>query len=151
MSKTPDPNSTGASGNESTRRGDLIGCIKDGPDNSNSASAIISVRLVSYPRSKPFGSRTQLRNYLINHAAHSDRTGALLHDIDAKLGDLQLASSSSSPDGGSGKVLGEELPALAKEVAQVDTLYSDKYKWMSTQIMHALHDSLGSNPTDLTS
>ncbi|MCE0480611.1 hypothetical protein HAX54_037630 [Datura stramonium] len=65
---------------------------------------------------------TQLRNYLINHAAHSDRTGALLHDIDAKLGDLQLASSSSSSDGGSGKVLGEELPALAKEVARVDTV-----------------------------
>ncbi|MCD7455445.1 hypothetical protein HAX54_028132 [Datura stramonium] len=49
---------------------------------------------------------TQLRNYLINHA-YPDRTGALLHDIDAKLGDLQLASSSSSSDGGSGKVLGE--------------------------------------------
>ncbi|XP_049394011.1 RINT1-like protein MAG2 [Solanum stenotomum] len=65
---------------------------------------------------------TQLRNYLINHASHSDRSGALLRDIDAKLGDLQSASCSSSPDGGSGKVLGEELPALAKEVARVNTV-----------------------------
>lgn len=65
---------------------------------------------------------TQFRNYLINHASHSDRTGALLRDIDAKLGDLQSASCSSSPDGGSGKVLGEELPALAKEVARVNTV-----------------------------
>lgn len=40
---------------------------------------------------------TQFRNYLINHASHSDRTGALLRDIDAKLGDLQSASCSSSP------------------------------------------------------
>lgn len=39
---------------------------------------------------------TQLRNYLINHASHSDRTGSLLRDIDAKLGDLQLGSCSSS-------------------------------------------------------
>ncbi|XP_075112064.1 RINT1-like protein MAG2 [Nicotiana tabacum] len=67
---------------------------------------------------------TQLRNYLINYASHSDRTGALLRDINSKLGDLQSASCSaaSSSDGGSGKVLGEELPALAKEVARVDTV-----------------------------
>ncbi|XP_019248734.1 PREDICTED: RINT1-like protein MAG2 [Nicotiana attenuata] len=67
---------------------------------------------------------TQLRNYLINYASHSDRTGALLRDINSNLGDLLSASCSaaSSSDGGSGKVLGEELPALAKEVARVDTV-----------------------------
>ncbi|KAF3671868.1 RINT1-like protein MAG2 [Capsicum annuum] len=64
----------------------------------------------------------QLRNYLINHDSRSEKTGALLSDIDAKLGDLHLASCSSSSDGGSGKVLGQELPALAKEVARVNTV-----------------------------
>lgn len=38
----------------------------------------------------------QLRNYLINHDSRSEKTGALLSDIDAKLGDLHLASCSSS-------------------------------------------------------
>ncbi|CAN4086052.1 unnamed protein product [Withania somnifera] len=41
---------------------------------------------------------TLLQNYLINHAFHSDRTGSLLRDIDAKLGDLHLASCSSSSE-----------------------------------------------------
>lgn len=39
---------------------------------------------------------TQLRDYLRNYASHSDRTGALLRDINSKLGDLQFASRSAA-------------------------------------------------------
>ncbi|XP_031105741.1 RINT1-like protein MAG2 [Ipomoea triloba] len=71
-----------------------------------------------------FDLNKQLENYLIDYASDSERINGLLGDINAKVKDLQSSShtAASSSDGGPDKVLGEELPALAKEVARVETV-----------------------------
>ncbi|KAF3942757.1 hypothetical protein CMV_030615, partial [Castanea mollissima] len=68
---------------------------------------------------------------LVAYASFSDRFDAVFDDLSAKL--IRLRSSTCSPTssfsdgGGEGngkveKILGEELPALAKEVARVETV-----------------------------
>ncbi|CAK9155697.1 unnamed protein product [Ilex paraguariensis] len=71
----------------------------------------------------------KLQNSLIAYASHGDRIGVLFGYINAQLINLQSSTcvSGSSSDGGSEHILGEELPALAKEVARVETvrMYAD--------------------------
>ncbi|CAH9095831.1 unnamed protein product [Cuscuta epithymum] len=66
----------------------------------------------------------QLENYLFDYASHSAHINGLLDDINVKVKDLRCSShtASSSSDGGPSKIWGEELPALAKEVARVETV-----------------------------
>lgn len=65
-----------------------------------------------------------LQTTLLAYASYSDQTADLIRSIHAKLNDLRL--STSSPDGKvlgrSEQILGEELPALAKEVARVEAV-----------------------------
>lgn len=67
----------------------------------------------------------QLESGLASYASFSDRIGGLLIGVNAKLADL--SSSRSASDGGKEEetrehVAGEELPSLAKEVAQVESV-----------------------------
>ncbi|KAL0713778.1 hypothetical protein Bca4012_020756 [Brassica carinata] len=67
----------------------------------------------------------QLESGLASYASFSDRIGGLLIGVNAKLADL--SSSTSASDGGKEEettehVAGEELPSLAKEVAQVESV-----------------------------
>ncbi|KAK9116787.1 hypothetical protein Sjap_015734 [Stephania japonica] len=75
-------------------------------------------------------SRT-LQSSVVSYASHSDRIGGLLDGVGLRLGEIRASSlgSGSSTDGGEGEglgrekqILGEELPALAKEVARVETV-----------------------------
>lgn len=67
----------------------------------------------------------QLGSGLASYASFSDRIGGLLTGVNARLADL--SSSTSASDGGKEEgrtedVAGEELPSLAKEVAQVESV-----------------------------
>ncbi|KAK9278126.1 hypothetical protein L1049_027685 [Liquidambar formosana] len=73
----------------------------------------------------------RLESSLLDYASHSDKIDGLFGNINARLSDLRSSARVSSPslDGGEGKdlgraeqILGEELPALAKEVARVETV-----------------------------
>lgn len=71
------------------------------------------------------GLNRQLESGLASYASFSDRIGGLLIGVNAKLADL--SSSRSASDGGKEEetrehVAGEELPSLAKEVAQVESV-----------------------------
>ncbi|XP_027123888.1 RINT1-like protein MAG2 isoform X1 [Coffea arabica] len=62
---------------------------------------------------------------LADYSSHSNQIGSNFEAIRCKLSDLRsstVSSASSSSDGGSGRLLGEELPALAKEVARVEAV-----------------------------
>ncbi|KAK8947917.1 hypothetical protein KSP40_PGU008079 [Platanthera guangdongensis] len=57
------------------------------------------------------------------YAAHSRNVGSLVGGVISTLEDLRSLIGSSSRDGDeSDKILGEELPALAREVARVETV-----------------------------
>ncbi|XP_073317722.1 RINT1-like protein MAG2 [Primulina huaijiensis] len=64
----------------------------------------------------------QLRSNLTRHSDHSNRVGSLFENVHAQLQDLQHSSSQLSSDGGSRSGMVEELQALAKEVARVETV-----------------------------
>ncbi|VFQ87183.1 unnamed protein product [Cuscuta campestris] len=67
----------------------------------------------------------QLETYLFDYSSQSGQINGILDDINHRLKDLQSSSSrtaTSSSDGDPGKIWGEELPALAKEVARVETV-----------------------------
>jgi hypothetical protein len=69
-----------------------------------------------------------LETSLVAYASCSDQVTGFIHGINAKLSDIRSCTgiSDSSTDDGGGKrseqILGEELPALAKEVARVEAV-----------------------------
>ncbi|KAI3963419.1 hypothetical protein MKW98_022841 [Papaver atlanticum] len=73
----------------------------------------------------------KLEKSIVSFASHSEQLGSLFNVINLKLNHLQssdfLSGSSTGGEEDSGRVkhiLGEELPALAKEVARVETVRS---------------------------
>ncbi|KAG8388673.1 hypothetical protein BUALT_Bualt02G0149800 [Buddleja alternifolia] len=65
----------------------------------------------------------QLQSHLTRHSSHSGRVGSLFKNIHVQLQDLHQTTSGQSPsDEGSKRGMGEELQALAKEVARVETV-----------------------------
>ncbi|XP_073146993.1 RINT1-like protein MAG2 isoform X2 [Henckelia pumila] len=64
----------------------------------------------------------QLRSNLTRHSDHSNRVGSLFENVHAQLQELCSSSTRSSSDGGSRRGMVEELQALAKEVARVETV-----------------------------
>ncbi|KAF8408079.1 hypothetical protein HHK36_007220 [Tetracentron sinense] len=72
----------------------------------------------------------RLETSIIAYASHSTRIGGLFHEIRVKSSDLLALTCVSGSfidvegegSGRAGKILGEELPALAKEVARVETV-----------------------------
>ncbi|CAF1708976.1 hypothetical protein Bca4012_006549 [Brassica carinata] len=107
------------------------------------------------------GLNRQLESGLASYASFSDRIGGLLIGVNAKLADL--SSSRSASDGGKGEeetrehVAGEELPSLAKEVAQVESVraYAETALKLDTlvgDIEDAVMSSLNKNlPTSRSS
>ncbi|CAG7869854.1 unnamed protein product [Brassica rapa] len=99
------------------------------------------------------GLSRQLESGLASYASFSDRIGGLLIGVNAKLADL--SSSRSASDGGKEEetrehVAGEELPSLAKEVAQVESVraYAETALKLDTlvgDIEDALMSSLNKN------
>ncbi|CAH8325460.1 unnamed protein product [Eruca vesicaria subsp. sativa] len=77
------------------------------------------------------GLNRQLESGLASYASFSDRIGGLITGVNSKLADLSSSTSASVFHSGGGKeeeeektedVAGEELPSLAKEVAQVESV-----------------------------
>ncbi|PIN14416.1 hypothetical protein CDL12_12951 [Handroanthus impetiginosus] len=64
----------------------------------------------------------ELQSHLTRHASHSNRVGSLFANVHAQLDDLRRSSTQPPSDGGSRRGMGEELQALAKEVARVETV-----------------------------
>ncbi|KZV23328.1 hypothetical protein F511_02229 [Dorcoceras hygrometricum] len=64
----------------------------------------------------------QLRSNLTRHADHSNRVDSLFVNVRDQLQDIRSSSTQLSSDGGSRRVMVEELQALAKEVARVETV-----------------------------
>ncbi|GER49985.1 RINT-1 / TIP-1 family [Striga asiatica] len=64
----------------------------------------------------------ELRSHLTRHSSNSDLVGSLFSSVRAQLDDLRLISTQSPSGGGSKRGMGEELQALAKEVARVETV-----------------------------
>ncbi|GFP99365.1 rint1-like protein mag2 [Phtheirospermum japonicum] len=64
----------------------------------------------------------ELRSHLIQHSSYSDRVSSLFSNVRVQLDDLRLSSTHPPSDGGSRRGMGEELQALAKEVARVETV-----------------------------
>ncbi|ONK73898.1 uncharacterized protein A4U43_C03F720 [Asparagus officinalis] len=66
----------------------------------------------------------RLSDSVASYAAHSDQVSSALGGVKSGLRDLRLSVSRHSSDGfgRSEQILGEELPALAKEVARVETV-----------------------------
>ncbi|KAF5734701.1 hypothetical protein HS088_TW15G00193 [Tripterygium wilfordii] len=73
--------------------------------------------------------RSSLESRLLSYASFSDRIGGLFGDVNARLIDLSSLTRSCGSLSGGGEIngrkeqiLGQELPALAKEVARVETV-----------------------------
>lgn len=67
--------------------------------------------------------KVQLQQLLADYSSVSHQIEPLFHDINSNLSDLRTSTlSPTSPGVGSGRMLGEELPALAKEVARVEAV-----------------------------
>ncbi|KAL3640598.1 hypothetical protein CASFOL_015566 [Castilleja foliolosa] len=64
----------------------------------------------------------ELLSHLTQHSSYSDRIGLLFSNVRAQLDDLRRASTHPPSDGESRRGMGEELQALAKEVARVETV-----------------------------
>ncbi|XP_042018134.1 RINT1-like protein MAG2 isoform X2 [Salvia splendens] len=65
---------------------------------------------------------TELQSHLTRHSSYSNRVGSLFSNVHAQLDDLRRLSTHPSSDGESRRGMGEELQALAKEVARVETV-----------------------------
>ncbi|KAH6801642.1 hypothetical protein C2S51_033088 [Perilla frutescens var. frutescens] len=70
----------------------------------------------------------ELQYHLNRHSSLSNRVGSLFSNVHAQLDDLRRSSTHPSLDGESKRGMGEELQALAKEVARVETVrnYADR-------------------------
>ncbi|KAJ0248397.1 RINT1-like protein MAG2 [Hirschfeldia incana] len=68
------------------------------------------------------GLNRRLESGLASYASFSDRIGGLLIGVNAKLADLSSSSTSDRGKEEEKDVAGEELPSLAKEVAQVESV-----------------------------
>ncbi|KAK6117965.1 hypothetical protein DH2020_048302 [Rehmannia glutinosa] len=66
--------------------------------------------------------KEELVSHLTRHSSHSNRVGSLFSNVHAQLDDLRLSSTQPPSEGGSRRGMGEELQALAKEVARVETV-----------------------------
>ncbi|KAH6807664.1 RINT-1 / TIP-1 family [Perilla frutescens var. frutescens] len=64
----------------------------------------------------------ELQYHLNRHSSLSNRVGSLFSNVHAQLDDLRRSSTHPSLDGESKRGMGEELQALAKEVARVETV-----------------------------
>ncbi|CAA0826825.1 RINT1-like protein MAG2 [Striga hermonthica] len=64
----------------------------------------------------------ELRSHLTRHSSNSNLVGSLFSSVRSQLDDLRLISTQSPAGGGSRRGMGEELQALAKEVARVETV-----------------------------
>lgn len=64
----------------------------------------------------------QFQQLLADYASVSNRIGPLFSDINSKISELRTFTLSGTSPGGSERILGEELPALAKEVARVEAV-----------------------------
>ncbi|VVB04514.1 unnamed protein product [Arabis nemorensis] len=94
----------------------------------------------------------QLESGLAAHASFSDRVGGLIVGVNAKLADLSSSTCvvRSASVGGQEHVAGEELPSLAKEVAQVESVraYAETALKLDTlvgEIEDAVMSSLNKN------
>lgn len=65
---------------------------------------------------------SQLKQLLADYASVSNRIGPLFSDINSKISELRTSTLSPTSPEGSERILGEELPALAKEVARVEAV-----------------------------
>ncbi|XP_077210652.1 RINT-1 / TIP-1 family [Tasmannia lanceolata] len=101
----------------------------------------------------------KLLTSIISYASHSERVGGILNEIKAKLSDLRSSTSVSETflDGKEGQGLGrseqilaEELPALAKEVARVETVraYAETALKLDT-LIGDVEDAVSSSMTRL--
>ncbi|KAL3528357.1 hypothetical protein ACH5RR_007679 [Cinchona calisaya] len=66
----------------------------------------------------------QFNQLLADYSSHSNQIASNFSNIKSKLSDIHSSTlpAASSSDGGAGRLLGEELPALAKEVARVEAV-----------------------------
>ncbi|KAL1541610.1 RINT1-like protein MAG2 isoform X2 [Salvia divinorum] len=64
----------------------------------------------------------ELQSHLTRHSSYSNRVGSLFSNVHSQLDDLRRLSTHPSSDGESRRGMGEELQALAKEVARVETV-----------------------------
>ncbi|KAL6583960.1 hypothetical protein OROMI_003249 [Orobanche minor] len=62
----------------------------------------------------------ELMSHLTRHSSYSNRIGSLFSNVREQLDDLLRSSTHSQPEEGWRKGMGEELQALAKEVARVE-------------------------------
>ncbi|KAL6541361.1 hypothetical protein OROHE_011069 [Orobanche hederae] len=62
----------------------------------------------------------ELMSHLTRHSSYSNRVGSLFSNVREQLDDLLRSSTHSQPEEGWRKGMGEELQALAKEVARVE-------------------------------
>ncbi|XP_010503377.1 PREDICTED: RINT1-like protein MAG2 isoform X1 [Camelina sativa] len=107
--------------------------FRDAGDLSHSPGLVSELRTeISELDQRLAGLNRQLESGLASYASFSDRVGGLFVEVNAKLAHLSSSSTCvprSPSDGGNEEeetttehVAGEELPSLAKEVAQVESV-----------------------------
>jgi uncharacterized protein YhaN len=108
----------------------LDGRFKESTDLSHSTGLVSELQTeISELDQRLAGLNRQLESGLAAYASFSDRVGGLFFEVNAKLADLSSSTSVTRSASDSGKeeeatehVAGEDLPSLAKEVAQVESV-----------------------------
>ncbi|KAL9684656.1 hypothetical protein QQ045_022097 [Rhodiola kirilowii] len=102
--------------------------VKDDLDRAADTGAELEQQCASLDQSLIHLNR-RLDSFLISLASHSDELGGVFKGIGLKLSGLRSASRISGistdgddEEGEADRILGEELPALAKQVARVETV-----------------------------
>ncbi|CAM8927722.1 unnamed protein product [Rhodiola kirilowii] len=102
--------------------------VKDDLDRAADIGAELEQQCASLDQSLIHLNR-RLDSFLISFASHSDELGGVFKGIGLKLSGLRSASRISGistdgddEEGEADRILGEELPALAKQVARVETV-----------------------------
>lgn len=104
--------------------------FKESTDLSHSTGLVSELQTeISELDQRLAGLNRQLESGLAAYASFSDRVGGLFFEVNAKLADLCSSTSVTRSASDSGKeeeatehVAGEDLPSLAKEVAQVESV-----------------------------
>ncbi|KAL9831570.1 RINT1-like protein MAG2 [Arabidopsis thaliana] len=104
--------------------------FKESTDLSHSTGLVSELQTeISQLDQRLAGLNRQLESGLAAYASFSDRVGGLFFEVNAKLADLSSSTSVTRSASDSGKeeeatehVAGEDLPSLAKEVAQVESV-----------------------------
>lgn len=95
--------------------------FRDAADLSQSPGLVSQLKTeISELDQRLAGLNRRLESGLASYASFSDRIGGLLIGVNAKLADLSSSSTSASDGGKEEETM--ELPSLAKEVAQVESV-----------------------------